>query len=125
MTRSPGMTMRSGVSLLVSSTIRWSFEIPLNGEPTCRSASTATRRPESSGLQLGMRSVCCCRGQRRRLEREGPQAKADSYDQHGRPDACARSELRSAHRAEVTPAADAQFLAALEGVDDGDVAVGI
>src|SRR5439155_2626741 len=41
-------------------TIRWSFEIPLNGEPTCRSASTATRRPGSSGLQLGMRSLCCC-----------------------------------------------------------------
>ena len=49
MTRSPRIQMMSGCAALVRSTVEWSFAIPLNGDPTCRSASTATRKDRSPG----------------------------------------------------------------------------
>src|SRR6267143_3900278 len=49
MTRSPRMQMRSGRAAFVRSTVEWSLAIPLKGEPTCRSVSTATRKDRSPG----------------------------------------------------------------------------
>src|SRR5688572_29066613 len=43
MTRSPRRQIRSGRASFVASTTRFSLSSPLNGEPTCRSVSTATR----------------------------------------------------------------------------------
>src|SRR2546428_6746923 len=77
MTKSPGMTIKSGFRLFVSWTIFSSFAIPL------RESRHADRRARQHvGRQAGYEQLVCSRGERSWLEREGPYSKSEGRDHH-------------------------------------------